>query len=580
MRIAVAGTLAFLLAAGLVLLSQWSSDPSRSDRIVPEVDSRYAESPGEGTGPPAADSDHAPGTEAAGAGAVVRSLTVRVFSSDTKEPVPDARVSLVRSHSASEELAFTPRLDLETEAISGDDGVCELTLREPAGDRFVAVSARRWLPARVELPSPCPDAIEVELESGESVSGSVVDAKGRPIPGARVMLGSAVLPRRFGSRVVADSARTAWAEAWSDERGRFTCSGLPDARFRLEVIADGWLFGKATVDGAPGSGLVPAGTENLRISMAPVRMFRLRLVDAAHGVPVAASVLQIDLPASGAVRKGALYSSMPPEPVRVWPRDGSDELLTLCSRSDPPGTTTGYVRLVTSDDVPAETRVMIDARGYRHCVTTATLRLPSEILGDGDADVIELEPKERFDASSVLVRDDRRLPGLRRPEFRIATVVRSSDQFTVYRRARREGDGLWLFEALPAGDCRVTLFDGVSMSEEIEVELPAGGRVELEPAYRPPEGVTLRLWDEEGRRLFDADMVGLLPEEGTRSSTPPLPLSGFHMRDGAILDSFHPLRPGRYRLFVAKAGFDRKLAPFEVREGETTLVDLRLGSGQ
>ena len=158
---------------------------------------------------------------------------------------------------------------------------------------------------------------------GETISGRVVDAAGRPVPGARLR---ARLSRSLDGKSL--------QEASTDDSGRYLLSELPAEALRIEVAGQsGTDSVKAILDRDPGK----AGGE---VAALAVSDRRIRIVDGA-GSPVAAALQAYGLGAVASTDDSGVVQ-LPRWPVSdIWvkasPRDGGspfDLLIPARSKGD------------------------------------------------------------------------------------------------------------------------------------------------------------------------------------------------------------------------------------------------------
>ena len=85
--------------------------------------------------------------------------------------------------------------------------------------------------------------------------------------------------------------------------------------------------------------------------------------------------------------------------------------------------------------------------------------------------------------------------------------------------------------------------------------------------FPPPTGVVFRLRDAKGRRLYDADVVLLLPPG--EAGGPNLDrLTALQANQEGGLDVAHAVPPGVYRYVVAKGGCGRSTGEVRVVSGQ------------
>ncbi|MEZ5962251.1 MAG: sigma-70 family RNA polymerase sigma factor [Planctomycetota bacterium] len=145
------------------------------------------------------------------------------------------------------------------------------------------------LPPRREQGLPQPNAVQpmvvsvragedaqldLDLRAGACIDGRVVDAEGRPVPGARVL--ASLIADATGPVAGDASAAPLWRLDGPDYRphqrphpsahvegtagadGRYVLAGLQPGRHRLEVRASGWSYDRREVELSPGGRLAQA----------------------------------------------------------------------------------------------------------------------------------------------------------------------------------------------------------------------------------------------------------------------------------------------------------------------------------
>jgi hypothetical protein len=150
-----------------------------------------------------------------------------VVDAQTDEPVPGALATLA-DPARLERLRFIRPERLAEVGTTGSGGWFELR-RAPRGLAVLVVQHPEYLPAFVSVNTrePLP---KVRLQRGATLSGTVRDARGAPVPGIQV--------------VVLSTEANDGAEAAADARGRFEIRGLRPGRYGIAALP----FGEA-VDG-------------------------------------------------------------------------------------------------------------------------------------------------------------------------------------------------------------------------------------------------------------------------------------------------------------------------------------------
>ncbi|WP_164019532.1 carboxypeptidase-like regulatory domain-containing protein [Pyxidicoccus trucidator] len=151
-------------------------------------------------------------TEVASATVLLRVVDVR------GQPIPGARVA------PGPPVAWEEPRFLEDGPVTDARGEARLALRPgPELSAFIDVMAEGYLLMRASLKLAPGEQrrMDVKLRKPVAISGRVLDARGRPLPGARVR----------SSRGYSENA-----SAESDAEGRFTVTGIPEGGGTLSVI--------------------------------------------------------------------------------------------------------------------------------------------------------------------------------------------------------------------------------------------------------------------------------------------------------------------------------------------------------
>jgi protocatechuate 3,4-dioxygenase beta subunit len=139
-----------------------------------------------------------------------------VVASDGK-PASGARVAVHQSARFERD-----ETAIFAEATTGLDGAFRIANAPPAPERL-SVRAAGWTPAEQFLRADS-GSLRIALERGASVSGTVLDASGRPAAGALVRSGSVA--------------------ATSDAQGRYRLDGVPSGLQRVEASAPGGMVAR------------------------------------------------------------------------------------------------------------------------------------------------------------------------------------------------------------------------------------------------------------------------------------------------------------------------------------------------
>ncbi len=153
------------------------------------------------------------------------------------EPVTAANVEAVRKGVSAFDVVGRIESTRKTKTVP--DGSFEIP-RLAEGEYRVQVDAPGWLPSEVKKVDVTEEGdvqVDFEVEAGEHIAGIVLDARGKPIGGARV-----VPVRKRGlldlSGIERDIRLRKVGTTRSDDTGLFACRGLIAGTYSLEVTAD------------------------------------------------------------------------------------------------------------------------------------------------------------------------------------------------------------------------------------------------------------------------------------------------------------------------------------------------------
>lgn len=171
-----------------------------------------------------------------------------VTSAEDGQPVAGAELTLEerRAPTGNVEIRIGGPSELPVAATTDAAGRFRLTGIDPARPWGLLVKGPGFAPARVDLGALDPRRplrdVSVTLEPGHTVTGTLEDEAGRPVPGATVTLSHrARIPGMGGVRVISPGGdQGADIEAASDRSGRFTLKGVPEGHFGLTVERAGF----------------------------------------------------------------------------------------------------------------------------------------------------------------------------------------------------------------------------------------------------------------------------------------------------------------------------------------------------
>lgn len=393
----------------------------------------------------------------------------------------------------------------------------------------------------VEVPtSGLVEGLDVRLDAGRVVRGTVRNADGDPVPGALVWF-------RAGPTVLAVKANC-------DDSGHFEIARVPTGDVTLLAASAGYLTG--TED------LPPQGPVDLDVVLPEAAGFAGRVVDAASGEPVTRFAVKL-APLSRRRKEGeAIATGFPPP----WTYDAGRG--AVFSSPD------GVFRTGDWCAVGSLASFEITAEGYAPAVVA---NLAAAVDPDPRALVIRLEPGVRLEGLVVDAKTGRPVEGAvvrvttRRNSARLGygrdgpaelrTTTGAAGRFTFPHR-RPEFVRLVVTHAEYAigfGEW-IDLRDGPP-AEPVRISLDGGAVI---------EGVVL---GDDGNPLAGADVVLTGPQP---SPIPPLSLPVVSDGEGRFV--FRRVAAGRYsvghRVAVGTGRYDRISRSLEVRTGDRAEVVL------
>jgi|GEM_PF-6043406 len=358
----------------------------------------------------------------------------------------------------------------------------------------------------------------LELTSGLTISGVVVDNEGNPLPGIQVATN-----RDLSENIDLSSgwvfSGQEWKEVLTDAEGAFTISGLGPGTHALR--AWGTLYPAITLEG------IEAGAQGVQLTMAPGGVVYGQVVDDATGAPVDYFELEVKKEGGGRTSSGAVMI-------------GGDAARQIGESATADGAF--YVAGLDDDSH----RIEVDAPGYAQAVVGGLVTRPGErrelqlrLLAESLLAGMLVSPKGEpvADAAVELVPHDPSQTNSGRNGFRIRRKISGSgggdDGFRLdpgkTERATTSTEGRFVFRGIPAGVYRleashpdhvapepqiVDLQEG-SQRDDVMLVMRLGGRIEgtiFGKDQRPLPGGALRirslLEEESLPRTIDADIDG------------------------------------------------------------------------
>ncbi len=503
-----------------------------------------------------------------------RRVRVTVVAEATGAPIPAAHLRAYRNVSDPAGLRVLCDSELIAHGTADGEGACELLL--PAGGRpfTVVASAEGHQPGERELGDEATKC-EIRLARGLEIRGTVTDPGGFGVADVRVRARHQGLPSGALALGAAPDCAGTWQTATTDATGRFAFRALGPGMYHLIPFGDGIETfvprGTAALDVTP---IVAAGTQDARLMITEILMLRVRIVDARSGHGISRRFPRIEAsPLDG------VHLLQPGNLVSLWNREG---WFDPDSGAVGGGEYTGWVRRGTGGSLPEATEVTVAIPGYRPArASNVRLRRPSVLLKDRIMDEVKLIPEPGFERAGRVLGDCAREHGRWwRAPWRLLGVESAAGLDAEIYGTRLDGDR-WEFLGVPSGRRTLTIWDGLSYSEPVEVEVPESGATTIRPTFEAPTGFTLELRDEADHPLFDADTVWVVEQDraadrhaGALASRE---LTRLHPNArGDPLLPVEPREPGTYSVEVSVPGFDVATTVVEVKPGTVMAVIVRL----
>ncbi|MCP3142451.1 MSCRAMM family protein [Pyxidicoccus xibeiensis] len=172
-------------------------------------------------------------------------------------------------------------------AVDADASGLALLQGLPSGRHTLKVSAPGfspvWRVVDVGAASAVPQSVQVELRSGAAVSGTVVDARGTPVPGARVT----PLPQTRTTQALTDAR---WDGVTADAEGRWRMENLDAGTYRFTASGSRHAPGTSTPVRLDGQ----RAAEGVTVTLGDAARLSGTVVDG-HGQPVSGAVVRVVL---------------------------------------------------------------------------------------------------------------------------------------------------------------------------------------------------------------------------------------------------------------------------------------------
>ncbi len=509
-----------------------------------------------------------PSSNALPASRPTAALRVEVTAHDSGLPVAGAVCALTvasESGSSSGLVLATPSI---ARAETGADGSASLALpNSNAGNRWVHVRAPGFQPASVAAGTD-ETRLLVSLARGQSIAGDVRGPAGHPIAGSWVEARPIDGPVDEGRRLL-DLTPRAPLKAVVLADGRFALDGLRTVRYALTAFADGWMAPPA---GGRGQVVAEPGSAEVHLRLVPVRILRVRFMDATTGAAVRAPPLALRL-RPGREEDAERFGFDAKERLSVA---GRESVLGDIPCED--GAVLGVVRF--RGEPPSDERMVIgyEPAGFARGRSSVRVRLPTEAMSDTSVDIVDLTPLHPSPGGRgvVTLEEDTLAEDLFRDGRRFLWPEAPGKWIPIL--GVRTGPTAWTFPDVPEGSWTLRVTDGLGAvttpSETVVVRRAEPASLRFSHSAVP--GLALDLRDPSGAPLYDADDV-LIQQVGGRSLPAPADseLTRLYVdENGRARRPFRALDPGVYKVSAFKSGFGWKTADATVGVGE--IVTLRL----
>jgi hypothetical protein len=466
-------------------------------------------------------------------------------------------------------------------------GTCSFQLRSDKGGatRHYAVASAPDFVEQWEAFAPSPndhgEVLTVRLARATTLQGTVQTASGTPVADGLLIAESVrdtIAPGLDAGHGPPPGRRPRVTRA--DRGGRFSIPGVSAAQYyRVRPLEDGWAILHEMGPAGPAPPAVyRGGTTGIALTLHLVRGFAIRCVDAATGQPVPRTI-----GASALVMSGTRVR--PIDSARSSPFGiGTGETRPPVPRLRDPGAyleglVSGY--FVLDGEPPPEgatVSVLLQCMGYEDELAKVPALLPSQVE-NGQPTEVRLERSDAARGTGTLVvRESRPETPYWRPSQRVVAIEGNPSDGGCVIWGRRSG-AEWEFLGVPVGKHRVRLFDGIETSEPVDVEIVPHAVTRVAASFPESTGIVIVMRDTEGTRLYDAEMVIPVIQDGRKSGVVnPDRYTTSHVdpESGKPIEVVCPQRPGEYVVRIKKLGYEWASQRVQVVTGQVAAVELTL----
>lgn len=467
-------------------------------------------------------------------------------------PVAGAEASLAIQRSGDRVMIILGREPEAPRAVTSAQGVFRLSPVDPSNNYTLKVTAKGFAPSTKEIlglePLKTMSGLRIELSQGQTVTGRVVDAEGRPIRDADAALRPPARARRpgggMGGMELSMGGPAPESKASTDGDGRFRLAGLGTGTFDLEVRRTG--FARKTVP------TVEVTKRPEPIDLGDLVMepgLRVQgLVTAPDGTPIEGVEVSV--------------ASASPGPTFMLRR----------SSGQPPAAVTGPDGRFAVEDLRGDEPLGLTFSRTSYLQKRENgIQLPRE-----EPLQITMQPASKV-SGLVLGPDKKPIPGAQVSLTRSQSGGIGNEMFKMIMRdgTTAADDGRFVFDDVSPGSISLSTVASSWREAKIDgIEVAQGKDVEgVEIPLKPGASVTGRVLSPDGRPVIGA-RVGLVSDDPE-----PLRMDGGATSDGDGVYRLEGMAPGRFSLEATHDDYVRAAKEIEARAGSNKL-DLQFEGGQ